>query len=553
MNKLNEAQEAATGLADDLAGAFGIVTAESTMLGKAAKTLADGGLEKLNEKFQKNFSNANLLASSFSKLFEVTALAGASVFNDFQGSITSFNKQTGMLDGTMRRNIEDAASDVIRYGVSFQDTSDALTSFTTANLMSIKSVREAAPNLAKTTALMTKFGVSADSTAANMEIMVRALGMGAEEAIASQEHIARLGIQIGIGAQAAATSFQQNLPRLSLYGSDAVGIFQRTATAATTMGMTVDQVLDIGERFQTFQGAAEAAGSLNAILGGGFIDNIELMEASFEDPAGAALLLRDRIKESGVSLKELGTMGIKAVGEQLGIADPASVRKFLQGNMTGEELMQAQADPVTKGLEELANNSQTIAEKTQNLMREQLAAMLPLSTIDENVSSLLGGFSGLGFIITQVGAQIAAAVAMRGVIGGAAGGASSILPSLLGRAGAGAGAAGAAGAAGMGAILGPLAIVAGIGLGGYAAYEAFFKDKRTQPARNQSNQVTSAANKVRQQTQSALTSTSKIAAQTDSILKETNSTLADVRGLLNDIKTNTASTGKQVSNALKAG
>ncbi|MBJ40359.1 MAG: hypothetical protein CMD83_18210 [Gammaproteobacteria bacterium] len=541
----NKVQQAAAGFANDLAGAFGIVAAESTFLGKGLKALSKDGLPELNEQLKESFKGANMAAGAFQKLFEATAASGLSIFSDFQGSITSFNKQTGMLDGTMRRNIESAADDILRYGVTFQDTSDALVSFTNANLMSNKSVRDAAPRLAATTALMTKFGVSAESTAANMEIMIRALNMGADDAIRAQEKIARLGIQIGIGAQAATTSFQQALPRLSLYGTDAVGIFENTARAASKMGMTVDQVLDIGERFQTFQGAAEAAGSLNAILGGGFIDNMELMEASFEDPAKAALLLRDRIKDSGVTLKELGTMGIKAVGEQLGITDPAQVRKFLQGDLSGEDLMKAANDPVVTSLENLADNSQTLAEKQMSMMKDQLSALIPLESMDSSLRGILDSVGGFGLIFAHVGSQIIGAIMMRGAISSAtnAGGSllSGMLPALSG-----------AGAGLMSAAL-PIAAIAGIGLGGFAAYEAFFKDKRTQPARNQSNQVTSAANKVKQQTQSALTSTSKMAAQTDSILRETNSTLADVRSLLSDIKTNTASTGKQVSNALKAG
>lgn len=548
----NKAQQAAASFAADLAGAFGIVSAESTFLGKGLKALSKDGLPQLNEELQKTFKTSNVVAGGFQKLFEATAASGLSIFSDFQGSITSFNKQTGMLDGTMRRNIESAADDILRYGVTFQDTSDALVSFTNANLMSNKSVRDAAPRLAATTALMTKFGVSAESTAANMEIMIRALNMGADDAIRAQEKIARLGIQIGIGAQAATTSFQQALPRLSLYGSDAVGIFENTAKAASKMGMTVDQVLDIGERFQTFQGAAEAAGSLNAILGGGFIDNMELMEASFEDPAKAALLLRDRIKDSGVTLKELGTMGIKAVGEQLGITDPAQVRKFLQGDLSGEDLMKAANDPVVASLENLADNSQTLAEKQMNLMRDQAHELTKvvggLSKIDETARGILDHIGGFGLIFAHVGAQIVAAIMMRGAV-------SSMTSAAAG--GAGALARLGAGAVGGLAALGPVGwgIIAagGLALGGMAAYEAFGKDKRVQPARTQSSQVTSAANKAKQRTQSALTSTTKMAAQTDSILRETNSTLADVRSLLSDIKTNTASTGKQVSNALKAG
>tara|TARA_R100001129_G_scaffold12845_2_gene8380 strand:- start:7970 stop:9955 length:1986 start_codon:yes stop_codon:yes gene_type:complete len=551
LNKLNEAQRAAAGFADDLAGAFGIVSAESTFFGKGIKALSKDGLPELNEQLKKSFKGANIAAGAFQKLFEATAGTGLSLFSDFQGSITSFNKQTGMMDGQMKRGIMDSAESVMKYGVTYQDASDALVSFTNANLMSNKSVRDAAPRLAATTALMTKFGVSAESTAANMEIMIRALNMGADEAIQAQEDIARLGIQIGIGAQAATTSFQQALPRLSLYGSDAVGIFENTARAASKMGMTVDQVLDIGERFQTFEGAAESAGRLNAILGGGFIDNLELMEASFDDPAEAALLLRDRIKDSGVTIRELGTMGIKAVGEQLGITDPAQVRKFLQGDLSGEDLMKAANDPVVTSLENLADNSQTLAEKQMSMMRDQLSALMPLERMDSSLRGILDSVGGFGLIFAHVGSQIISAIMMRGAISSAAGAASGGA-GLLGRLGAGA----AGGLAALGPVgLGVLAAGA-VGLAGYGLYSAFSDDgpKAAPPApRTQARQVTAATQRATQTTQRTMSSTQRMAAQTDSLIKETNNTLSDVRTLLSDIKSNTASTGKQVTSALKAG
>ena len=547
----NKTQQAATGFAGDLAGAFGIVSAESTFLGKGLKALSKDGLPRLNAELKETFKTSNVVAGGFQKLFEATAKTGFDLFSDFQGSITSFNKQTGMMDGQMKRGIMDSAESVMKYGVTYQDASDALVSFTNANLMSNKSVRDAAPRLAATTALMTKFGVSAESTAANMEIMIRALNMGADEAIQAQEDIARLGIQIGIGAQAATTSFQQALPRLSLYGSDAVGIFENTARAASKMGMTVDQVLDIGERFQTFEGAAESAGRLNAILGGGFIDNLELMEASFDDPAEAALLLRDRIKDSGVTIRELGTMGIKAVGEQLGITDPAQVRKFLQGDLSGEDLMKAANDPVVTSLENLADNSQTLAEKQMSMMRDQLSALMPLESMDSSLRGILDSVGGFGLIFAHVGSQIISAIMMRGAISSAAGAASGGA-GLLGRLGAGA----AGGLAALGPVgLGVLAAGA-VGLAGYGLYN-MVSDKGPQAAGVTPNinakKVTSATQRATQATQRTVSTTQRMAAQTDSLIKETNSTLSDVRTLLSDIKSNTASTGKQVTSALKAG
>ena len=572
----------AAGLANDLAGAFGIVSADSTMLGRALKVLSNRNFKDLDKQLQKSFSNANLAASSFKKLTEAISGPALLLFNDYQDAITSFNQQTGMLDAQMKSRIEDAADDMMRYGVSFQDTSNAMSAFVNSTIMADSSIRANSTALAQSTALMSKFGVSAESTAANMEILVRSLGMSGEAAISTQEDIAKLGIQLGIGASAATNAFQQALPRLALYGDDTVGIFTRAATAATKLGMSVDEVVTIGEKFQTFQGAAEAAGSLNAILGGGFIDNIELMEASFEDPAGAALLLRDRIKESGMAIEDLGTMGIKAIGEKLGITDPATVRKFLQGDLTGEDLMKAANDPVVNSLEELADQSQTLGQKQLNMMKDQtheLAKMVGgLDKIDETARGILSEIGGLtGTLILGV-TQIVGAIMTRSAVSGLAGGLKGAAQAAAGTAAAGSAAAGAAttGAAGTAATAagGTALAGAGLALAGVAAAAGLgallYYGTKEGPAKVIEGNppppaAASAARKVSQvskntaaSVQQARTSFKAASAQTDTLIKETNRTLTEtnrtleeVRSALSDIRNNTSKTGKDVADALR--
>jgi hypothetical protein len=582
LKNLNEAQTAAAGLANDLAGAFGIVSADSTMLGRALKVLSNRNFKDLDKQLQKSFSNANLAASSFKKLTEAISGPALLLFNDYQDAITSFNQQTGMLDAQMKSRIEDAADDMMRYGVSFQDTSNAMSAFVNSTIMADSSIRANSTALAQSTALMSKFGVSAESTAANMEILVRSLGMSGEAAISTQEDIAKLGIQLGIGASAATNAFQQALPRLALYGDDTVGIFTRAATAATKLGMSVDEVVTIGEKFQTFQGAAEAAGSLNAILGGGFIDNIELMEASFEDPAGAALLLRDRIKESGMAIEDLGTMGIKAIGEKLGITDPATVRKFLQGDLTGEDLMKAANDPVVNSLEDLADQSQTLGQKQLNMMKDQtheLAKMVGgLDKIDETARGILSEIGGLtGTLILGV-TQIVGAIMTRSAVSGLAGGLKGAAQAAAGTAAAGSAAAGAAttGAAGTAATAagGTALAGAGLALAGVAAAAGLgallYYGTKEGPAKVIEGNppppaAASAARKVSQvskntaaSVQQARTSFKAASAQTDTLIKETNRTLTEtnrtleeVRSALSDIRNNTSKTGKDVADALR--
>jgi hypothetical protein len=538
----NKLQEQGAGFANSLGTAFGLVRKESSFMYNAIKAVSsEDGLKGLSKNLKEATSGANLAASGFAKISETMLKVGFDLQGEFQGAITSFNQQTGMLTEEARKQIEFSAANVMRYGVSVN-----------TSLFANDEIRGLGNTLIEETALMTKFGVSAETTAASMDILVRSLGMSGGEALETQKRIAALGIELGVGAGRMAASFAENLPRLSLYGTQAESIFNRTAVAATKMGLGVEDVLNLGESFQTFEGAATSAGRLNAILGGGFVDNIALMQASFEDPAKAAMMVRDAIAQANQNAQSLGAMGIKAVGDILGISDMSKVRKFLEGGPS-EDIFKELQDPMIS-LQETAANSQTLAQQQYDYLKDQQLGLLhgmngSLSGIDTNLRSLLSDFGGFPVVFGTILATTLAPLLMGQTLGGLA----KIAP-LTGVLASGGAAAlgGTALTAGIG-LLGPI----GLALGGVAAaamaYKSLSSDSPQQPARTQARQVTAATQRATQTTQRAMSSTQRMAAQTDTLIKETNSTLSDVRSLLNDIKSNTASTGKQVSSALKAG
>jgi len=549
----NKLQEQGAGFANSLGTAFGLVRKESSFMYNAIKAVSsEDGLKGLSKNLKEATSRANLAASGFAKISETMLKVGFDLQGEFQGAITSFNQQTGMLTEEARKQIEFSAANVMRYGVSFEDTSQAMMAFVNTSLFANDEIRGLGNTLIEETALMTKFGVSAETTAASMDILVRSLGMSGGEALETQKRIAALGIELGVGAGRMAASFAENLPRLSLYGTQAESIFNRTAVAATKMGLGVEDVLNLGESFQTFEGAATSAGRLNAILGGGFVDNIALMQASFEDPAKAAMMVRDAIAQANQNAQSLGAMGIKAVGDILGISDMSKVRKFLEGGPS-EDIFKELQDPMIS-LQETAANSQTLAQQQYDYLKDQQLGLLhgmngSLSGIDTNLRSLLSDFGGFPVVFGTILATTLAPLLMGQTLGGLA----KIAP-LTGVLASGGAAAlgGTALTAGIG-LLGPI----GLALGGVAAaamaYKSLSSDSPQQPARTQARQVTAATQRATQTTQRAMSSTQRMAAQTDTLIKETNSTLSDVRSLLNDIKSNTARTGKQVSSALKAG
>ena len=63
--------------------------------------------------------------------------------------------------------------------------------------------------------------------------------------------------------------------------------FSRLWSAAKATGIETQRLLDITGKFDTFEGAAEAAGKLNAVLGGGVIDTNALLMADHDENSGS--------------------------------------------------------------------------------------------------------------------------------------------------------------------------------------------------------------------------------------------------------------------------
>jgi hypothetical protein len=58
-------------------------------------------------------------------------------------------------------------------------------------------------------------------------------------------------------------------------------------------GMSMESILSITNKFDTFEGAAEMAGKLNAALGGNFVNAMDLMMAT--NPAERFEMIREMI------------------------------------------------------------------------------------------------------------------------------------------------------------------------------------------------------------------------------------------------------------------
>ena len=108
---------------------------------------------------------------------------------------------------------------------------------------------------------------------------------------------------LGVAPAQLSAQFAEMGPQLAKFGTQGGKAFKELARISKLTGMEMSKVLAITNKFDTFEGAAEQAGQLNAALGGNFVNAMDLMMAT--DPAERFGMIRDAILDTGLTFDDM--------------------------------------------------------------------------------------------------------------------------------------------------------------------------------------------------------------------------------------------------------
>ena len=226
----------------------------------------------------------------------------------------------------------------------------------------------------------------------SFEIMTGALGMTADQAADTQMQFAAMASELGVSASKIAKDFERNANVFTAYGDQAVEVFKETAAAAKATGIEMDALLGITTQFDTFEGAAKAAGQLNAVLGGGLLNSMDLLNASEEE---RVRMLIQSVEQSGKSWKEMSKFERQAVANAAGINDMTEANKLFGTSLAEYDAAQAKTEENAEAqakLEERAAAAATMQDKLKRIMEQFAVAVTPIINA---VHFLLDGFLAL--------------------------------------------------------------------------------------------------------------------------------------------------------------
>ena len=415
--KLNEETEgyssAVEGVVGNLAGFLGVSRSyEKSLFGQIRLISKSKKAQKeLAEQLTKTFNGYSMLAATAAK----TAQAGAFLWSDYERATVTFNQATGMahLYNDALMTLGEGHREA---GVSTADYATSLTALT--NVFPLRELNTDAVAVAQEFAVWEKFGVSADIAAQSFTTLVRSMGETSTEALATQEQIMSLGVELRMGPAAIMKSFNEALPRLAIFGNQYKKIFRGIASSAAQLGLSVDDVLTLSESFQTFEGSAKVAGNLNAILGGGFIDNLELMQAAWTDPAKALNMVKSAFKLANKTTSDMSPAMLAASAKAAGFTNVDKFRAFLDGTLSAEKLIKDREQKSAINALSIAKDSMGILEKIWQRLKDLADGLLgePVKNLIKNLNIWLGAQDSV-----KSAASKAAALAIPAAYSGAKG------------------------------------------------------------------------------------------------------------------------------------
>jgi hypothetical protein len=270
-------------------------------------------------------------------------------------------------------------------GVTVEGAADATAALYTQMSNFTKLGPDAQKELIQTTAGMEALGISSDTTAGLLDVAMNSLRMSQDEAKALSDDLAKLSIGLKLPAKELAEGFRNALPTLAAYGKGAIKVFKGLAAAAKATSISTQELMSIfGDSMDTFEGSTQAAGRLNALLGGNLVNSMELLYATEDE---RIQIVKQAMDATGRNFDMLDKYEKKAIAAAVGITDMNTANKLF--GTSSEQL-----DHYTNSLDAMGVSQEDVAKAQQAgiSITQKLTAIMDSFAV--GVMPLLNLFNG---------------------------------------------------------------------------------------------------------------------------------------------------------------
>lgn len=236
--------------------------------------------------------------------------------------------------------ILDVTDELYAYNVNITDVTAAHQSLMSQFGNLSRLTQQQSRDLLVLTAQLKAVGVATDTSAQMFNVMANSLEMTQGEMQQATFDLHALGQTLHMSTAQVAQDFVQLSGNLAKYGDQMIEVFKGLEAAAKATGIAVGELYNVTSRFDSFEGAASAAGQLNAILGGNLVSSMQLLNATEEDRIG--LLIRAR-EESGRTWQSMNRWEKQALATAAGFNSVAEAGQVFNQTFSEFQASQRQA------------------------------------------------------------------------------------------------------------------------------------------------------------------------------------------------------------------
>lgn len=321
----------------------------------------------------------------------------------------SFKATTGAGHDFVRM-VDQAAAENVKHGISIEATYESITDLRREMSNMTLMTQEAQKELGVLAAQYRKLGVSTQAFAKSQEMLNLSMHMSGADSKAFSKELLDLGTAMG-DPNKAFQDFVATAPQLARYGKDAPQMFKNIAIQAKAMGIEMQDLLGIVSQYDTFEGAATSVGKLNAVLGGNYLNSLQLLNATEEERIE---ILKGVVSQSGKNWEAMSRYEKMTIASAAGITDMAQAEKMWGQNSdiydANKKNLEEQAK-AQKSVEERLIDAMTLQEKYMSLFSKLFEAIAPvLDLLHGFMNTLMGvneAMGGWGFLILGIPALLA--------------------------------------------------------------------------------------------------------------------------------------------------
>lgn len=328
-----------------------------------------------------NVNSVNIAVGSFSSL--TSSLLGliaqqeraASEFAKATGASRSYNT---VINETVVRNTKFAASMAEGY-------QNASILYTTMSRFS--QITAAATAKVQDFAIQQdRLGVSVRTTASSIDMLTRTFGMSINQAIEAQNKITVFARQIGVSEQMAMQNFVQFAGTLAAHGPNMVNVFRQLQQQSKNTGLAMSELLQVARQYDTFEGAANAVGKLNAVLGGNYLNSVRMVMATEGE---RNRMVAQAVQLSGQQLSTMGRFQQMALAQAMGAKDVGTAMRMLRAELGQKTMADIKAAEAQRLNEQRARDNITVMDKLRTISMALTRTLIPLANwFDQNRAAI---------------------------------------------------------------------------------------------------------------------------------------------------------------------